>query len=364
MVTAGWILFDFGLLRLAVALYNAVSRPYLPQADGTAYLPSVSVLIPARDEQENLDILLGGFTRWRDEVFELIVYDDLSSDKTFAVAAEYAAADSKIRIIKGGGLPPGWLGKNHACDCLAADASGNILLFIDADVRLEKGSVTRAVSYMVKENLALLSIFPRQILDNAGSVLCVPLMNWILLSLLPLAAVRFCSRPSLAAANGQFMMFCKERYDILRPHSRFRKSAVEDIAIIKYYKRQRLRVATLLGRDDAGCRMYSGLKDAVEGFSKNIFDFFGGSATLCFVFVAATTAAPFWIFFQNGIAAGILYLGIIIAIRVAVSIASRQKILLNVLAMIPQQMVLWAISAKALINRKRKRQVWKGRNIN
>ncbi|MCC8019964.1 MAG: glycosyltransferase family 2 protein [Rikenellaceae bacterium] len=363
MVIAGWIMFAFAVVRLGVAFFNMVSRPYLPWWEGGRPLSKVSVLIPARNEEENIGILLGGFARWRDEVHQLIVYDDSSSDRTYEVSCGYASNDSKIRVLRGCELPSGWLGKNHACDRLSAAASGDILLFVDADVRLEKGAVSRAVSYMENHSLELLSVFPRQILDNTGSRLCVPLMNWILLSLLPLLAVRLSPRPSLAAANGQFMMFQRERYNRLRPHSRFRGSAVEDIAIIKYYKKQRLPVAVLLGRDDIACRMYSGIRDAVEGFSKNVFDFFGGSPAVSTTFAAVTTAAPVWIFVFNGITAGSIYIVVIISIRIFVSVASKQNALWNIVLALPQQLVLLWINLIALVNKKKKRLIWKGRNI-
>ncbi|MCD8101030.1 MAG: glycosyltransferase family 2 protein [Alistipes sp.] len=363
MVTVGWILFGFGMVRLMVALYNMAGRPYLPSGEADGDSKRVSVLVPARNEEENIGRLLEGFKVWRDEVYELVVYDDMSADRTFAVAARYSASDGKVKVLQGSRLPAGWLGKNHACHRLSLVASGDILLFVDADVTLKKSAVVRSVNYMEKYGLQLLSVFPRQIMDNPGSRLTVPLMNWILLSLLPLKAVRLSPRPSLAAANGQFMMFTKGMYDNLVPHSRFRNSAVEDIAIIKFYKREGARVATLLGRDDIGCRMYNNFREAVDGFSKNIFDFFGGSVTVCLLFVVATTVAPFWIFIYNGPVAGWSYLTIIIAVRISVSVASRQNTLINVLSIVPQHIVLWIITLKAAVTRRKKNLTWKGRNI-
>lgn len=363
MVIVGWILFGFGIARFMVALFNMASKPYLPDQRGHTCDKKVSVLVPARNEEENIARLLENFTTWRDEVHELIIYDDMSSDDTYAITLQKSLSDYKLKVVHGRGLTPGWLGKNHACHQLSTMASGDIFLFIDADVTINKSTIKRSVVYMEKHGLELLSFFPTQIIDNPGSRLSVPLMNWILLSLLPLLAVRLSGRPSLAAANGQFMMFSREQYLNLRPHSRFRMSPVEDIAIIKYYKRERLKVATLLGRGDVKCRMYNNLHEAIGGFSKNIFDFFGGNAFLCFLFVLATTVAPFCIFIYNGPAAGLSYVFIIITIRFFVSVASSQNAFINILLIIPQHIVLWIITLNAAINRQKKNLTWKGRNI-
>ncbi|MCD8072823.1 MAG: glycosyltransferase family 2 protein [Alistipes sp.] len=363
MVIVGWIIFAFGVVRLVVASINLISRPYLPSARCQEDLPEVSVLIPARNEEENLVTLFSNFEHWRNEICEVIVYDDQSSDDTYRIVRRYSTADPKIRVIKGCDVPADWYGKNYACARLSSEASGRFLLFVDADVRLEKGSIAKAVYFMDNNSLELLSIFPRQILDNWGNRLCVPLMNWILLSLLPLCAVRLSSRPSLAAANGQFMMFDSGRYRLLQPHNRYRMSAVEDIAIIIYYKEAGLPVAVLLGHSEVSCRMYKGLRDAVRGFSKNIFDFFGGKPAISFLFTATTTVAPLWIFAFNGPIAGYIYLAVIVLIRIFVSIASKQNPLWNILLALPQQIMLCWINLISFVHKKNGRLVWKGRNI-
>lgn len=362
LVTIGWVFFAFGALRLGVALFNRIDRPYL---EGSTRLPEVrvSVLIPARNEQDNLPRLLEGFENWRDEVWELIVYDDASTDLTYEIARDYATVDSKINVLRGESLPSGWLGKPHACDVLSKRAGGDILLFIDADVTLCQGAVAGAARYVRKYGLDLLSVFPTQVMDNSGSRLSVPLMNWILLGLLPLRFVRTSARPSLAAANGQFMVFDRSTYRSITPHSRFRDEPVEDIAIVKYYKTQGLKCATLLGNQSVFCRMYPGLKEAVSGFSKNMVRFFGGHPIVCWLFVVSTTIAPLWIFFFNGMMAGTLYAVMITLLRIVVSTASRQNVLLNVLFLVPQQFVLWWITLKATLKISRKKIAWKGRPL-
>lgn len=360
----GWALFAFGAVRAAVALVNLVTCPWLRRrATAGTPLPKVSVLIPARNEEANIGNLLGDLAGMADELHEVIVCDDQSDDATRDIVEGFAARCGKIRLLEGEPLPAGWLGKNRACHNLAAAATGGCLLFLDADVRISRGTVPKAAAYLTSKGLRLLSIFPTQLMPDFGTRLAVPLMNWILLGLLPLAAVRVSRFTSLCAANGQFMLFDAAAYRALEPHRMHRASAVEDMAIAREYKQRGLRSAVLLGRGDVSCTMYSGLRSAVSGFSKNIFHFFGGSRTLCILFALATTAAPFVVFAANGRAAGAACIALVVATRVSVSLASSQPPLWNLLLAIPQQITLWIIIITASAAKKRKNLEWKGRNI-
>ena len=362
----GWGLFGFCVIRLAVGCVNLFSRPYLCRVRGCADVAerSVSVLIPVRNEEHNIVLLLNDLMAADDNaIAEIIVYDDRSTDSTADLVAQFAELSPQIRIIIGDSLPEGWLGKNHACHILAAEARGDMLLFLDADVRLHPYAVSRAAATMTHLNVALLSVFPVQLMTCFGTRISIPIMNWILLSLLPLAAVRRFPQPSLAAANGQFMLFRTSVYRAIMPHLKFKNSPVEDMAIVSDLKRQGFPVATLLGRHDVDCRMYGSLGEAVSGFSKNVFRFFGGSAVAAFAFAVVTTIAPLWIFLFNGWVAGCCCVLVVVLLRIAVSVASRQNPLHNILLMPLQQTVFWIILCRAYIARKNKFLTWKGRNI-
>lgn len=363
MIIIGYILFAFALIRLIVSFINWVTFPFLPNVSQPASKHSVSILIPARNEQKNIGNLLQDLVNIRYSPLEILVYDDSSTDQTAYIVNTFASEYSHIRLIKGRSLPHGWLGKNYACHQLAAEAKGSRLLFIDADVRLSSKVISRSLTYMDEHKLKLLSIFPTQIMPSLGSYLSVPLMNWILLSLLPLIAIRLSDRPSLSAANGQFMLFSSAEYDIIQPHKLFKNNPVEDISIIKEYKRRKLNVATLLGGKNVFCRMYSSLSEGINGFAKNVFQFFGGSSLTTLLFALGTTIAPFYMFIFNGQGWGIAYLSVILLIRILISVSSKQSAVINLALMIPQQIVFWVIIIAALIKHKQKKLVWKDRNI-
>ncbi|MCD7930566.1 MAG: glycosyltransferase family 2 protein [Tannerellaceae bacterium] len=294
-----WVIFVFTAVRLAVVFYNWISPLYLPHTPESD-IPELSILIPARNEENTLPYLLEDILSLPGTPREVLIYDDLSTDNTASIVLSFSRRNPAIRLIQGRGLPSGWLGKNNACHQLAREATGKYFLFLDADVRIAPDFSLRAIRYMQRQRIALLSLFPRQLITHRGTWLTVPLMNWILLTLLPVPLVQKLPQPSLAAANGQCMLFTVDSYRKLLPHQVMKEDPVEDISIMRFYKSNGLPVSLLLGSDDISCRMYAGLADSVNGFSKNIFRFFGNSSLLAFLFAVFTTFSGVWLVIHVG----------------------------------------------------------------
>lgn len=363
MIWLGYFILFFGALRMCIALVNFLSFHYLRNGRQLPGEDLVSVLIPARNEEATIDRLLDDLAACRYPSLEIIIYDDDSQDNTPAVIRKHAAENPAIRLLPGKDLPPGWIGKNYACFRLAEEAQGRYYLFLDADVRIKPGLIEKAVNHLENYKLSLLSIFPKQLMLTPGEKISVPLMNWILLSLLPLFLIRISGWTSLAAANGQFMLFPSKTYKELQPHQKFRKHPVEDIVILRDYKKLGLKVDTRLGNRLIQCRMYSGLREAMEGFAKNYLQFFGNSMILALLFGILTSLALPLVVVINGWQNGAIYLLIIILTRIFVSLASKQSVLLNLVYMVPQQFILLGIMLKAIVKHKKKSLVWKGRKI-
>jgi len=363
MIYFCYFLLGFLLIRLLVAFVNYLSFAYLPKATPLAAAPTVSILIPARNEEENIGTLLEQLARLDYGTLEIIVYNDNSTDKTESILKHWATLDPTNKIINGQRLPQGWLGKNHACHQLALAATGDILLFLDADVNVKKDLINRSISHLQKYDLHLLSIFPKQIMKSLGEKVSVPLMNWILLGLLPLPLIRRSKNEAFSAANGQFMMFKAVTYKAIWPHEKCKSHRVEDIAIMRLFKQNGFASDTRLGDDDITCRMYVGLDAAIDGFTKSIFQFFGNSILATIFFGIITTIAPFVLYFKMGVGWLIAYIVGIVSIRLFVSLASQQSVVQNLILAIPQHIVFLGIIIRGLINSKRKKILWKGRNI-
>ncbi len=321
---------------------------------------TISILIPARNEEENIGFLLNDLSKIESENIEIIVCDDQSTDNTYNIVNQYIESNNKIKIIQSKKLPKGWLGKNYACYQLSQAATGNYLLFVDADVRLQGNIVQDTVAYLEKHQLGLLSIFPVQIQKTFGEKISVPIMNYILLTLLPLIFVRISPFSSHSAANGQFMLFDANTYKKNQPHKMFKNSAVEDITISRHFKKKNIKIACLTGEKKVQCRMYKNYKAALNGFAKNIFMFFGNSRLLAFLFwiIVALGSIPVLLFKINFF---IIYLVLYLMVLLLYSFVSKQNMILNVLLFPIQILFLLQVMLTNIFNKKQ--YLWKGRNI-
>jgi glycosyltransferase involved in cell wall biosynthesis len=352
----------FVVLRFFIAFLNFLTRPVLPYGKPNGY-PLVSILIPARNEEQNIARLLKGIVKQSYWNIEVIVYNDQSTDQTESIVKEFAASDNRVSVINGELLPQGWLGKNFGCHSLAQNAKGDFLLFLDADVMVSTHFVENAVAYMQRKRLVLLSMFPRQELLTFGERMVVPSMNWILLSLLFLRLVRWSKRRSLAAANGQMMMFDAQVYRDKQWHEQVKLSSVEDIAISRLIKRSKLRMATLLGTDDISCRMYGSYNEAITGFTKNVTAFFGGSIIATIVYLIVVTVGPFLIVLTLPFPLAFLYFFCLISARLLVARLSEQSPFTNVLLWPLQHFAFMHLVYRAYLFNKNKKLVWKGREL-
>lgn len=362
MITFAYIILAFTALQFLVALVNLLTRPWLPETEDKFSGP-VTVMIPARNEGENIGTILDDLINQAYTNLEIIVFDDQSEDNTAEIVSKFIIRDRRIRLIMSEGLPEGWLGKNHACHTMAKHARGEYLLFLDADVRIKGNIISKAVSFSKRHRLDLISIFPKQLIGSSGERITVPVMNYILLSLLPLILVRLSHFTSLAAANGQFMFFRAEAYHVVEPHMLMKDKKVEDILTARHYKKTGSGIACLVGTSDISCRMYKGYRDATEGFSKNVVEFFGNSFIAAVLFWLITTFGFLPVLLFLPVRFFLLFVSAYILTRIFISAASRQNIFYNLLLIIPLQFSTGLFIYKAFINRFFGKYEWKGRRI-
>ena len=198
------------LLNLLVTLVNALSAPLVANGPMPEEFPRVSVLVPARNEQENIRTCLRALQTQDYPDFDITVLDDQSSDATAEIVRQLADEDPRIHLITGTPLPAGWTGKNWACHQLSKETEADILLFTDADNWMSVDAIRKTVGWMQRLNLGLFSCFPQQITGTLGEKLVVPVFDLFVYSYLPLWLTYKTRFPSLAAANGQWIAFTKK----------------------------------------------------------------------------------------------------------------------------------------------------------
>lgn len=281
------------LAAAAVTAHSAVNLALLRRPDDAPapVRERVSVLVPARDEERHVGGLLAdlrGQTGVAD--LEVLVLDDASTDGTRAVLDRAAALDARLRVLAGTGPRAGWLGKAAACDRLAAEATGDVLLFVDADVRLAPHALAATVGLLRTQGLDLVSPYPRQVAVTPAERLVQPLLQWSWASLLPLRLAERTPRPSLSAANGQLLAVDAAAYRRAGGHAAIRAEVLDDVALVRRVKAAGGRGGIADGTRLATCRMYDDRADLVEGWSKSLWSATGhpvGAAAL--VTAAAVT---------------------------------------------------------------------------
>ena len=154
----------FSLFQLLISLINWLFRVRLNKSIEFKTDKRISILIPARNEEENIGNILEDLTSTSPVVIEILVFDDESSDNTGNIVKEYSLKDSRVKLIESNGLEKEWMGKNFACHNLSTLSNGDYLLFIDSDVRIKNNIIEKALKYSISKDLDLLSIFPNQIM--------------------------------------------------------------------------------------------------------------------------------------------------------------------------------------------------------
>jgi glycosyltransferase involved in cell wall biosynthesis len=275
---AGLDLLSAGLLAamLLVALYNLATARRLESGPPPRRTPLVSLLVPARDEEENLRELLPVLSRVDYPKLEVMVLDDHSTDGTAAVVREHAAGDGRVRLLTGAPLPPGWLGKNWACHQLAAAAAGEVLVFCDADVTPAAAAVRQSVGLLEHDAVDVATAIPRQRFGGWIERAVIPLVVQLpVLALLPMRRVARSRSPRLSMANGQWLVFARDAYRRCGGHAAVRAEVLEDVALGRRAKAAGLRLLPALATGSLEVRMYRGAAALRGGFGKNLYALLG-----------------------------------------------------------------------------------------
>lgn len=283
----------FQLLILLVVLSNLWILLRARRHPPPLVFPKVSILVPARNEENNIAACVRSLLSQDYPDFEVIVIDDQSSDATRIILAQIAEAEPRLRVLDGDPPPDGWLGKNWACFQLAQQAQGDLLLFTDADTFHRPQTLRAIVTALMGEQADLLTGFPRQKVHTWGERLLVPFFTWAFYCFNPLAITHRLRLPALSDAVGQMMLFRRQAYQAIGGHNQIRASIIDDLTLARRIKAAGLRGRVAYIADLIHCRMYRGSRAAFNGFAKNLFAAFD-FRLLGFAFGFSWLAVLFW----------------------------------------------------------------------
>ncbi len=256
-------------------IFPRLSRNPHPGGDAGASRPRISILIPARDEEASIGGALEAALATRGLDFEVVVLDDHSSDRTAEIVREFAARDPRVRLESAPPLPLGWRGKPAACAALAERARGEILVWIDADVRLSPDGLARAVSFLDQNDADLVSGFPRQITGTFWERLLIPLIHFVLLGFLPLARMRRSRHPAYGAAGGQLLLARRAAYEHAGGHAAIATFVHDGIQLARRFRTAGHGTDLFDATDVATCRMYTNGGQVFRGLAKNAIEGMG-----------------------------------------------------------------------------------------
>jgi hypothetical protein len=265
-----WALAAPAVVALANTGINALTWP---RGRARPAAGRVSALVPARDEAATIEACVRALLR--EPVDEVVVYDDGSTDATPDILARLCQEDARLRVVRGVPLPAGWVGKPHACQRLGEHATGDVLLFVDADVRLEPGALARIHDLL--DGVDVLTAVPRQRTGSFAEHLVLPLLHLTYVSWLPLALIPRVQAPSVLAANGQILAVRRSAWEAVGGFACARAEVVDDMAFCRAIKRAGRRVRFADGHALGTCRMYASAGEVWRGFSKNLYEGLGGS---------------------------------------------------------------------------------------
>jgi glycosyltransferase involved in cell wall biosynthesis len=231
----------------------------------------VSVIVPARNEAENIGTMLRSVLATTYEPVEILVVDDCSTDETRDIVRSLAGREDRLRLIEGAPLEPGWFGKPWACIQGYRHAIGDYLVFTDADTRHEPALLAHAIGAARQHQADLVTISPKQLCLTLWERVIMPQVWAILGARYAPQVVNNPRSERDVIANGQFILVTRESYEAVGTHEAVRGEVAEDLGLAQRYFGANRRMHFAFAESLMATRMYRSLAGLVEGWSKNMF---------------------------------------------------------------------------------------------
>jgi cellulose synthase/poly-beta-1,6-N-acetylglucosamine synthase-like glycosyltransferase len=344
---------------LSMAIFNAITI-VRPRAQGSQNL-SFSILVPCRDEAENVSELVATLGALDHQRYEVIFIDDNSTDGTGELLRQAIRNHSHMKVISAAPLSDGWMGKPWALSQGLSHATHDYIVTVDADVRLAPDALSAMDSVLQRTGSDFLSPYPSQSAVTMSERLVQPLLQWTWMTTVPLRLAMRSSRPSLAVANGQFLIVKKSALIAVSGFAAIQSSVLDDIDLARVLIHGGFRGGVCDGSAIASTRMYTSFREIRAGYGKSMSTGFGGifgSLALALV-MAISGLLPFiYSFFGSTMATAALLL--VVTSRVVSSISSRSLIIDSLLHPISTIVFIYLLIYSNFFHSK---ITWKGRSI-
>ena len=348
------------LLMVLLSFYNFITL-YRPKKSSQAS-DHVAVLVPMRNERENVGALI---TDLKNQVgvsgAHFYLLDDGSTDGTYGEAQLQIDNDPRFTLIEGKPLPPNWLGKPWALSQLEEVSNEEIIVTIDADVRVENFALASALTLLAFSRLDFISPYPRQIAESFIEKLIQPLIHWTWIATVPLRYASRAHRPSMAVANGQFFIVKRSALKEIGGFGAVKGEVLDDVMLARTLIRSGFEGTATEGASIASTRMYSSFQEICNGYGKSLWKAFGGKfgPYLAIAFIYFTSIYPFFLL-TNGEFFGLLLSFYILITRIVSAVIAREKLRYTFFHPLSALIFIYII-LYSVINHQR--IMWKGRTL-
>lgn len=339
IVAAGLLIIPTWNLLVARKLQAPKSTPSASQS------PKISIIIPMRNEEKNVIETIPKLLNQDYQNYELILINDNSDDQTYEICDNLRKKypNQKVKIINGKLLKHGWVGKQWAMFQGQKHATGELLLFLDADVHLKSNALSALVQEFQNAKTDMLSTWPTQEMQTLGEKLTVPIVSWGLTNVYSFALLQSTKFKNYAMANGQCILIKNRVYQKVGTHEKVKDSILDDVSLAKEVKANGFKLSLTQGNSFVQTRMYHNLSEAFEGFSRS---FYKGAKINPILFLPALLAIYLlYLISFIGPLFNIKILPLTIAVvisRIISSIITRENILTNTI-LFPLQITFFTI---------------------
>jgi chlorobactene glucosyltransferase len=358
LILAAW------LMALVRTIVNLAVAPRLRDGVLPDVRPLVSVIIPARDEERMIERTLRAMLAQTYPALEIVVVDDRSVDATGAIVDRLASEDARLVAVHNEEPPPGWLGKPWALHQGSLRARGELLLFVDADVLYEPGAIAAAVAHFQERRVALVSLMPSLRMRGFWEHIAMPNLAFFLFTIFPLWLSNRTRLPILGVGGGPGNLVRRTDYDAAGGHVALQDAVVDDVGLARLMRRTVGRTEVVRAEDLVSVRMYEGLGQVIEGFTKNGFAVTGRSYVIIFIATLLGAVAhllPYALAFTGDVLA-IITVAVITLTRVILFRALHYR-MDNALFGHPLMIALWGyiLLRSTWYTGIRRRLLWRGR---